>query len=116
MAWEQEIQECESADSVIEVVNGFVIRQGDRFWSRVPRASRPGEVAHAEDVQAWHHRLVQDLKRHRPVSIELQELCVLFLRASVRLHQIELRAADRSGSSNDDMKCAPARRRPRGRE
>jgi hypothetical protein len=111
MAWEQEIQECGSADSVIEVVNDFVARQGERFWSRVPAASRPGAVSHAQDVQAWHHCLVQELKRQHPASIELQELCVLFLRASVRLHQIELRALDREGASNDELRCAPARSR-----
>jgi len=40
---------------------------------------------------------------------------VLFLRASVRLHQIELRAVDREGASNDEMRCAPAHRSPRRR-
>jgi hypothetical protein len=115
MAWEQQIQQCESTDCVMEVVNDFVVQQAGRFWSRVPAASRPGIVSNAEDIQAWHHRLVQDLKRQHPASIELQELCVLFLRASVRLHQIELRAVDREGASNDEMRCAPAHRSPRRR-
>lgn len=115
MAWEQQIQQSESTDCVIEIVNDFVAQQGTRFWSRVPAASRPGIVSHAEDIQAWHHRLVQDIRRHHPASIELQELCVLFLRASVRLHQLELRAFDGEGASNDEMRCAPARRSPRRR-
>jgi len=113
MAWEQQIQQCESTECVIEVVNDFVAQRAARFWSRVPAASRPGVMANAEEVQAWHHRLVQDLKRQRPASIELQELCVLFLRASVRLHQLELRAFDGEGACNDEMQCAPARRSPR---
>ena len=113
MAWEQEIRQCESADSVIEVVNDFVAKRGERFWFRVPAASRPGIVSHAEDVQAWHHGLVQELRRQHPASIELQELCVLFLHASVRLHQIELRALESEGACNDELKCAPALHSPR---
>ena len=113
MAWEQDLQSADSSDEVLEVVNDFVARQGERYWTRIPAASRPAMVSRAEDVQAWHHRLVQELRRHKPATIELQELCVLFLRAAVRLHQIELQELDRHGAPNDDLKCAPARVPPR---
>lgn len=111
MSWNNDLQAADSEDSVIAVVNEFLFEQDDRYWGRVPEGARPEAVDNARDVHRWHHDLVQALKRMKPASFELQELCVLFLRASVRLHQIELGDAERGGPSNDELGCAPAARR-----
>ena len=111
MNWNNELQDCTAADRVVEVVNEFIARQEPGFWSAMPPAAHPEEIASTSEVHAWHHRLVQELRRVKPVPLELQELCVLFLRASVRLHQIDAREADKSRPSNDELACAPRRRR-----
>ena len=111
MNWNNELHDSTTTDRVVEVVNEFIARQEPDFWSAVPPAARPEEIASTSEVHAWHHRLVHELRRVKPVPLELQELCVLFLRASVRLHQIDAREADWSLPSNDELACSPRRRR-----
>jgi hypothetical protein len=113
MNWNNELQSATSAEAVIAVVNEFLAEQDERFWSQVPPAARPESVDAAADVHRWHHELVHELRRSKPAPLQLQELCVLFLRASVRLHQIDLRDPEGGTPSNDEMGCAPAVRRPR---
>ena len=112
MNWNNEIHAASSQEAVITVVNDFLAEQDDKFWSQVPAEARPESVDAPADVHRWHHELVQQLKRSKPAPVELQELCVLFLRASVRLHQIDLRESDGGAPSNDEIGCAPAARRP----
>ena len=111
MNWNNALQDCTTRDRVLEVVNEFLAGQHPAFWSAVPAAARAEEIASVEDIHRWHHTLVQELRRAKRPPVQLQELCVLFLRASVRLHQIDQREADRSRPSNDELSCAPARRR-----
>lgn len=111
MNWNNALQDCTTESCVLEVVNEFLAGQQPAFWSAMPSGAHPEEVASPSEIQHWHHRLVQELRRVKPVPLELQELCVLFLRASVRLHQIDLREADKSRPSNDELACAPVRRR-----
>ena len=112
MNWNNDLHAAASQEAVLSIVNDFLAEQDDRFWSRVPPEARPEDLDSASDIHRWHHQLVQELKRQKPATLELQELCVLFLRASVRLHQIDLRDPDRGTPSNDEMGCAPAARRP----
>jgi len=112
MNWNNDIQAATSEDAVIAIVNTFLFEQKPRFWSRVPEAAQLEAVDEARDIHRWHHDLVQALKAMKPPSSELQELCVLFLRASVRLHQIELANTD-TGPSNDELDCAAVPRNPK---
>ena len=112
MNWNNDLQAATSHEAVFSIVNEFLAQQDAKFWAAVPPAVRVEVVETPTDMHRWHHELVQQLKRSRPASMELQELCVLFLRASVRLHQIDLRDPEGGAPSNDEMGCAPAIRRP----
>jgi hypothetical protein len=112
MNWNNELQAAASQEAVIAIVNDFLARQDARFWSNVPATAHPEAVDAVADVHRWHHDLVQVLKRMKPASVQLQELTVLFLRASVRIHQLDLRDDGGSTPSNDEMGCARAPRKP----
>jgi hypothetical protein len=112
MNWNNVLQAATSHDAVIAVINEFLAAMDPKFWSQVPPAAHPESVDSPADVHRWHHELVQQLRRSKPASLQLQELCVFFLRASVRLHQLDLREADGGKPSNDEMGCAPLARRP----
>lgn len=113
MNWNNELQAATTPEGVLAVLNEFLADQDQKFWSRVPPAVQLESVDTPVDVHRLHHELVQQLKRSKPASMELQEMCVLFLRASVRLHQIDLRDLDGGTPSNDEMGCAPAARSPK---
>ena len=115
MNWVKEIEVAQSAEAVLELVNEFVGEQEEAFWERLPKVLRPGHIESEDELHVWHHRMVHELTIAKHATAELQEACVVFLRASVRLHQVELRAVDREGASNDEMRCAPAHRSPRRR-
>jgi hypothetical protein len=109
MNWNNELQACRTTDEVLGIVEDFVAEQSEDFWSRVPAGAHPRDIAGVNDIHRWHHDLVQELKRTKPASVQLQELCVLMLRASVRIHQIELRELSTGEPPNDVLGCAPAR-------
>ena len=104
--WNNELQECRTPERVLEVVNEFLAAQDPPFWSAMRPGTCPEDILSPSEIHRWHHELVQELRRVKPVPIELQELCVLFLRASVRLHQIDARSADTMRPSNDELGCA----------
>lgn len=108
MNWNNELQAATTPDAVIAVINEFLADQDPKFWTQLPGALQLESVDAPADVHRLHHELVQQLKRARPASVELQEMCVLFLRASVRLHQIDLRDLDGGTATNDEIGCAPA--------
>ena len=113
MNWNNEMQAATSHEAVIAVLNEFLGELAPKFWAQVPTAVQVESIDSPTDVHRMHHELVQQLKRQKPASVELQELCVLFLRASVRLHQIDLRDPEGGTPSNDEMGCAPAARGPK---
>src|SRR6476469_1248853 len=94
MNWNNELQAATSHEAVIAVINESLGEQDTNFWTQLPAAVQLESIDSPTDVHRMHHELVQQLKRAKPAPLELQELCVLFLRASVRLHQIELRDPD----------------------
>ena len=114
MNWVKEIEVARSVEDVLELVNEFLTEQTEAFWTRVPKGVRPPSVETEEELHTWHHRMVHELMLARHTSMELQDLCVVFVRASVRVHQIALREAGPGSSSNDDLSFAPVRRRRRG--
>jgi hypothetical protein len=110
MNWLRALEEAPSADAVIEVVNDYLADRPPSFWSVIPAQAQPGAVADEAELHRWHHQLVQELTAARAPHVHLQDLCVFFVRASVRVHQIALRA-EFGGSSNDRdfsaRRCGP---------
>lgn len=114
MNWVKEIEGAQSADDVLELVNEFVGEQAQAFWDRLPKVLRPGHIESEDQLHVWHHRMVHELTIAKHATAELQEVCVVFLRASVRIHQINLREVSPGRSSNDgELSMAPAPRRAR---
>jgi len=100
MNWLRALEEARSADAVLEVVNDYLAQQPPSFWSSIPEHVQPGAVADEAELHRWHHQLVQELTAAKAPHVHLQDLCVFFVRASVRVHQIALRA-EYGGPSND---------------
>ena len=111
MNWSNDLQDARTDDDVLDVVNGFLASQDAQFWSHVPESARPEDLDAPNDIHHWHHELVNHLKVSKPASMPLQELCVLFLRASVRLHQIDV--ANPGAPSNDELDCAARPSKPK---
>jgi hypothetical protein len=111
MNWVKEIEGAQTVEAVLDLVNEYVAEQADAFWDRVPAIVRPDAVESEDALHVWHHRMVHELTIARQATLELQDVCVVFLRASVRVHQINLREAAPGRSSNDgDLSLAPLRR------
>lgn len=109
MNWLRALNEARTAGHVLDVVNEYLADQTDEFWSLIPESTRPPGVSETGDVHDWHDRLTDEIvKAKSPPNLKLQDLCVFFLRASVRLHQIALKDSDPSGSSNDTSFSASA--------
>ena len=115
MNWLRALEEARSAEAVLDVVNDYIAQQSPAFWSVIPQRVQPAAIADEAELHRWHHLLVQELTAAKAPHVHLQDLCVFFVRASVRVHQIDLRA-EYGGSSNDrDFSAAGARgRRVRG--
>ena len=111
MNWLKALRDAPTIDDVIALVNEYLSSQSDEFWELIPARSRPTEVNSEPDLHRWHQQLVEEVaSATSPPNIKLQDLCVFFLRASVRVHQIALRNGDSSSSSNDNGFFAAAAR------
>ena len=100
MNWLKALEEAPSADAVLEVVNDYLAQRPAAFWSAIPERVQPTAVGDEAELHRWHHELVHELTTAKAPHVHLQDLCVFFVRASVRVHQIALRA-EFGGSSND---------------
>jgi hypothetical protein len=101
MSWLKAIDEASGIDEVLAVLDEFTDTRSDVYWMGVPDGMRHPLLRTEADLQRWHHGLVQAIKDMPSPGTPMQELCVISLRASVRMHQIRLREEPGSGSSND---------------
>ena len=100
MSWLKAIDDARSVEDVLAVLDEFIESRSDVYWMGVPEGMRHPLLRTAEDLQHWHHALVGAIKDMPSPGTPMQELCVISLRAAVRVHQIRLRE-DPGGSSND---------------
>jgi hypothetical protein len=108
--WLKALDAASSPDEVLAIVEDFVSRRSDVYWTGVPEALRRPSIASEDDLGRWHHGLVRAISDMPSPGTPMQELCVFSLRASVRLHQIRLRESRRDPSSGGEFSAAPARR------
>lgn len=109
MNWLRALEEARTVEAVLDVANDYLAQQAPAFWSAIPERAQPETIADEEDLHRWHQRLVDELTATRSAHVHLQDLCVFFVRASVRAHQIRLRE-ERGGPSNDREFSAAAPR------
>ena len=101
MNWLKAIAEADSHEELVAVVNDFLTHQVDEFWACIPLGLRPSLVASGSEIHDWHHRLADELARIEAPNIRLQDLCVVFVRASAREHEIA--SATKDGASSNDI-------------
>jgi len=77
----------------------------------VPEGMRHPLLRTEADLQRWHHGLIRAIKDMPSPGTPMQELCVISLRASVRVHQIRLREEPGGSSNEHEFKAAGVSRR-----
>ncbi|HYC36113.1 MAG TPA: hypothetical protein VEC19_06805 [Usitatibacter sp.] len=115
MNWLRALEQAQTVDAVLEVVNEFLSQHSDDFWSWVPRASRPERIGQEDELHRWHRDLVQQLTQAKSPNVRMQDVCVFFVRASVRVHQIRERSVSPRPSNDGQVSTAPGSPRARRR-
>ena len=106
MNWVKAVSEASTHDSLLEIVNDYLLQHPEDFWSWVPKGSRPTLMATVEELHAWHRKLNDDLANATMPNVRMQDVCVFFVRASARAMEIA-RSSDERQSSNDDVEIVP---------
>lgn len=107
MEWSKALDEARTAVELIEVVEEFLATRPKSYWEGVPEKLRPPVIANDAELERWHQALIKAIGEITSPGTRVQELCVLSLRATVRIHQIRLKRAS-GGSTNDgEFSAAP---------
>ena len=86
MNWHKDLAMAGSTSAVLDLVNEFLQQMADD--PRIPTPLRPRPVESAGDVQRWHHTLSDAVADLDKPNLALQDLCVVFVRASARLAEL----------------------------
>ena len=100
---------------MLQVVEEFIAGRSDVYWHGVPEPLRRPEIATEQQLQRWHHELVQAISAMPTPGSPMQELAVLTLRAAVRLHQIRLKEDVAPSPDAGGLGAAPTPRERFGR-
>jgi len=86
---------------VVDLVNEYLetLPESDPL---IPASLRPAAVADAAAIEAWHHTLSDALPGISRPSLALQDLCVVFVRASARLAEL---SPVRPANAGPDAAC-----------
>lgn len=98
MNWLKAVHDADSEESLLAIVNEFLLAYPEAHWSWIPREARPRLVASVRELADWHRRLSEHLAAAESPNIRLQDVAVFFLQASARA--LELRA--QQGCCNQD--------------
>jgi hypothetical protein len=110
MSWLKTIDAARNVEEVLAVLDNFIESRSDVYWMGVPEGMRHPFLRTGEDLQRWHHELVKAIKDMPSPGTPMQELAVISLRASVRVHQIRLREEPAASSNDREFKAAAASR------
>ena len=99
MNWLKEVADASTLDALLAVVNDYLLGHPEEHWSWIPRASRPPLIATLGELQHWHHKLSDDLGATSAPNIRMQDLCVFFVRATARAHELQERQVKSSNES-----------------
>lgn len=98
----KELSEASTHEALLDVVNDYILQHGEDFWSWVPKGSRPTLVATVEELHQWQHKVSDDLARATMPNVRMQDVCVFFVRASARAHELARPARGEEACSNDE--------------
>ena len=111
MDWARALDAAGSVEEVLEAVEDFLASRSDIYWTGVPAALRHPPITGEEELQRWHHALVQAISGMPSPGTPMQELAVFSLRAAVRIHQISLREDPETPSNDRQFSAGPFRPR-----
>lgn len=94
MNWLKRITEAATVEDVLHLANEYILEQPQEYLSWIPQAAQPNLVATEHELHDWNHRISQELGGATNPNLRLQDLAVFFLRASARIHQLNLNEAD----------------------
>lgn len=109
MDWAKALDAARTVEEVLESVEEFLASRSEIYWTGVPPSLRTPTITKEDQLQRWHHALVQAISNMPSPGTPMQELAVFSLRAAVRIHQIRLRE-DPEAPSNDRQFSAKPRR------
>ena len=109
MDWARSLDAAGTVEEVLETVEEFLASRSDIYWTGVPAALRQPTIVGEEELQRWHHALVQAISNMPSPGTPMQELAVFSLRAAVRIHQIRLREDPETPSNDRQFSAAPRR-------
>ena len=101
MNWHKDLAMASSVASVIDLVNEYLeaLPASDQL---IPAALRPPPIADAADIEECHHTLSDAVPRISRPALVLQDLCVVFVRASARIAEL---SPVRSANGDHDAAC-----------
>lgn len=105
------LDSARTLEEVLEAVEEFLASRSDVYWAGVPEALREPRVASEQQLQQWHHALIQAISKMPSPGTPMQELAVFSLRAAVRIHQIRLKEDPGAPSNDREFSAAAAPRR-----
>jgi hypothetical protein len=96
MNWHKDLAMASSVAVVVDLVNEYLesLPESDQL---IPASLRPPSVASPADIEAWHHTLSDALAGISRPSLALQDLCVVFVRASARVAELAPAQAANAG-------------------
>ena len=100
MNWHKDLALAISAAAVIDLVNEYLAILPDS--GHIPEELRPPAMTNAADIDAWHIRLSDAVAEVPRPNLLLQDLCVVFVRASARLAEL---AATQPANGDPDAAC-----------
>lgn len=92
-AWKRLIQDAQTTDDVLGLVNDFIAGWQPAEVERLPEDCRPTRIADVNDVSDYAFRLVRHQCARDEDAIELQKMVAFFVAASQRLSLVLAYAA-----------------------
>jgi hypothetical protein len=89
MNWLRTVREANNVETLLAVVNEYLLAYPEAYWSWIPREARPRLVAAASELHEWNRRLSEELSASAAPNIRLQDLAVFFLQASARAIELD---------------------------
>jgi hypothetical protein len=105
MNWLRTVREAGRVETLLAVVNEYLLAYPEAYWSWIPREARPRLVAAASELHEWNRRLSEQLSASEAPNIRLQDLAVFFLQASGRAIELE---GETKPSNQDDCSSREA--------
>ena len=101
MNWHKDLSNATTVAAVIELLNEYLSLLPDSS-EHIPEELRPRRIGNAQEVHDWHLRLSEGITSIRGPNLVLQDLCVAFVRAAVRIAELK---DEKPANGDDNAAC-----------